>query len=410
MRYIELNFNRNKFSNILLIFFLFLLLFILMFALDCKKSFYNFVDYMVNNYYTARQLEVVNIDLTYDEMYEKIDSMEHILGYYVDNFRMDLDIVNLNSFPDNKLHIFPGFQGNMPISVYGRNILNDDEMICPYRLAKTGTSGFDTEYIDMKKYLGKTINLKNDVYSYEIWGERPKIIATNNYSFKIVGLYDYSAFGDQPYYCYMKSNVVDQLVNSNSPVFSSSYYPDDYLTDIGKDTGIFPYIVVFVDNNKNVSSVIQKFTEMGFECDTVLNIDFSFLHTFSVIFSIFVVIFILIIFIIFYILLMKNVKKRFNELRLLFAIGYNHNLITNILFLNYAICFGLGFFLAIIFNFLFNFLINKFISQNISLIGFNINIYWLGILLLFLLFILIFVIYYFILKKRIVKLLGSDYL
>ncbi len=410
MRYLLLDFKNNKIKNILSILFLLLIFFILIFVFDFKKSFSDYVLYMINNYYTARQIEVINTDLTYEEMYEKIDDMDHILGYYVDNFRIDLDIVSSFSFPDSELHIFPGFKDNMPVTIFGRDIINDDEMICPYRLAITGTSGFDTEYIDMKKYLGKIINLKSDVYSYEVWGEDPKIIATNNYSFKIVGLYDYSAFGDQPHYCYMNNDVVENLVSNNSPVFSDTYYPDDYVTEIGPETGIFPYIIVFVDDNKNVSSVMQQFKEMGFDCSTILNTDFTFLDNLNVIFSVFVIILIFIIFLILYFLSEKNIKMRFNELRLLSAIGYNYNLISLILLINYIICFSISFILAIICNYLVNYLVNDIISQNISLIGFSINIYRLEILIFLLLFIFIFVIHYFMIKKKINRLLGSDYL
>ena len=404
--YIILSLKNNKLSNFFLFICLFFVLLIIVVLTNFKLSFYKYLTYITENYYDARKIEAVNLDLTYEEMETQIRQIDHVADvFFFNDYRTGFDIKSSNESLLERMYVAPAGEGYMPQAIKGKNIEEETDLICPIKLANSGTNGFNTEFINMEDYLGKNITLTKDVYYLEKMGQEPVVIETKEYQFKIVGLYDYSAFGDEPYYCYTFKDVIGNIVKETNPIYADDYWPDNYLYESGPETGIFPYIDIIVDKNENVSYVENELEKLGFQHSTMFFIDYEFFDTVNILFNI-VLVFILIIFgLLFYTFLSKNMKKRYNELWILKAIGYNDNQITKIVLYNAFIIFCISFFLSIIFSLIINYFINTILSNNAQLIGLVIKNNYLAIFLIFIAFILEFIWFNYRLKSKVKVLL-----
>lgn len=98
-------------------------------------------------------------------------------------------------------------------------------------------------------------------------------------------------------------------------------------------------------------------------------------------------------------------KKRYNELWILKAIGYNDNQIAKIVLCNIFVIFCISFVLSVIISQIINHFINIFITKNVQLIGFVVKNNYLVILLIFTAFIVEFLYFNFRLKCKIKSLL-----
>ena len=406
LNYIKLNLKQNKIGNIFMFLCFLLVSFVIIELVNFKVSFYNYLKYITNNYYDARKIEVLNPELSYEDMIKQVKKINFVVDAFLESEYSDfLEVDNPKEFVEDRIYIKPSGNGYIPEIIVGKTIVADDEIICPFKLAIANTNGFNTKFVNLKPYIGKKIKLNKKIYFYEKFGEEPKVIDTKNYKLKIVGLYDYSAFGDEPYYCYMKKEVIGKIILDTTPIYSDTYYPDNYEYEIGSETGIYPWLQVIVDKNSNVSYVEKELEKLNFQHSSYYHIDNDFFSTTNIVFNIGLVVFIILFGIIFFTFLAKSLKKRHNELWILKAIGYGDKKISLIILISDFIIFAISYLFAIFLSFFINKIINNYLLNNAQLIGLKISFKYIYILCIFAIFIIEFLLFYKKAKKSISMLL-----
>ena len=383
------NFKNNKKSNFMLLISFIAILSVIIFIFNCKSSYLKFLDYIVDNYYDARRIDAINFDLTYDEMIDEISSIDHVLDVFLyEKYSTALDV---SDFEQKMLYINPGEKGFLPKAIYGRNIENSNEIICPIKMAISSTSGFSTDFIDMSKYLNKTLHTSKKIYYFYEYGNEPKIIDEKKYDLKIVGLYDYSAFGDEPYYCYMKKNEIGRIINETKEVYAENFWPDNYVTEDSEDSGIYVWLQVMIDENENVKYVENELDRLGYEHEVGYYINYDFFNYLDIIVNLIVLFTLIILAVVLYLNIDRNLKKEKNEMLILNSIGYNRKQISIILLSNVLIPFVISFILSILLNYVAYYILNIYIENNAQTVGLVLKFDILYLFILIVLFIIIFI-------------------
>lgn len=371
---IFLNILRNK-KHFLLVFALFTVILTAIIAtLNCKTSYFSYLNYITENYFDARRIDALKIGLTYEEMIDEISEIDHVLDVFMyEDYSTALDVEN---FEQEKIFLDPAGPGYTPIAILGRGIENTNEIICPIKLAKARSTGFDTEYIDMTKYLGEKITVNQNIYYYEIYGQEPVIIDTKYYELEIVGLYDYSAFGDEPYYCYMNKEELGTIVNDTQEVFAENFWPENFVVEDSIEDGVYTWLQIVVDDNKNVEQVEVELEKRGYDYLLGYYIDYDYFARLEIALNIIILISLLFFTIIFNLIINRYIKKRDNDIMILKSIGYNNKQITLSTLLNLIIPFILSFLVSLIINFGLYKILNNYIQTNAQLIGLTIQFYY----------------------------------
>ena len=396
-KYIYYDIKNNIGKNVLLVIIYIIILFTIILIFNYKSSYINYFDYIMNNYYDARRLDAIKYDVSYDEMIEEISSINHVLDVFLyEDYSTALDV---EDFEQDLIYINPGGEGFFPETIYGRDIENENEIICPIKMAKSSTSGFSTETIDMMDYLNKILDVKKDILYFYEYGKDPKVIDTKRYELKVVGLYDYTAFGDEPYYCYMEKNNIGNIIEETKEVYADDFWPEYVVTEDDEDSGIYVWLQVMVDDNKNVEYVENRLSDMGYEYELGYYIDYSYYDKMDIMIDLIVGVTLLILVIILILSIDKSINKRREEIELLKSIGYKNMQVTKIILANNLISFMVGLVISIILNNIVYYYFNKYIMYNAQLFGLRIRFNYIYVVVIILLFGFIFYFMY----KRIYK-------
>lgn len=243
------------------------------------KSVFNLYDLMSNRFF-SEELKTNNTNGL-------------IVAYTSDNETIP-NIVAGSNFPDNE-----GFY-----------------MICPEDLyAQTNLSGTDLikeitnkDKIDMKKYIGKTID-----FSYSAYDDNGKNIS-KNIEVDIVGVYKSNEHITEDNICYMNENLKKSVYYNIYSSMDSSLYELD-------ENSLF----IVMDDYSNYNAVVEELNKLGYSYDFFYEIDEEFLVNLKSSLNLFCFIIITISFILIVLLFGFCFYKNVYHFKLFEYLGYNEN-------------------------------------------------------------------------------------
>ena len=228
----------KKIIFILIIIVLFLLIFI-------PFTFYKTYKSAVNNMlYTDFSLRIINIEEGYDIANLNLETNKHVIKI-LNNFSYYYKEGYQDKNNEKRLTFIPAYSNFIPKITSGKNIENDNEIICPSKLS---FGVFDEEninnLIDMQEQLNKTLNFTFYKLIYHEDTDKTEEIPYT-YSFKLVGLYD---AGDTYTYdtCYLTEKSHSHIINETKPYNDQEY---------AKTTAIF---VDKYENVKEITDILDK--------------------------------------------------------------------------------------------------------------------------------------------------------
>lgn len=291
----------------------------------------------------------------------------------------------ITSKTDGNIRINAGDYNVFPVVVFGGKIENNEDnlIICPLKLiADSGVEGrkdlYEEDYIDMRQYLNKELNLT--YYSYDYSTEIPTRNIKYDDKYKLIGLYDSNNILANENVCYISYNKVHDI---NKLVYQQVY--NNFYTEL------YYHPLAIVDDSNNVDSVISDLSALGYTASKKLNIDTKLSNTIVVItmLLILVVSFISIMFI--YMYVKKNLKDEREEIGIFKALGFSSEHILKLKWVELFIIMLIGFLFSLIFYIIIYMLVNYTICNgSIMWSKFTIN-FQLNLILLLLLSIFIIV-------------------
>lgn len=348
------------------------LIFILIFVpFTFYKTYKKAVDEILNS---TPDLRIIEID---SESIDKFSSIKlnnkHIVKilynneYYIKYAFMN-DIDNANH-----ITVKPNYNFFTPNTVYGTNLKNEYDIICPSKLA---FGVFDdkniNDFFDMTKFLNEEIPLTFYKIVYNSLTGREESIP-NTYNFRVVGLYDAQksySYGT----CYISEKTLNSIVDDTRP-----YNIEDYYYTVS----------IFVDKYKNVSEITKILDQNNIEY-FVSKLDTDFLDVTLKVSLLLVIIFILGSIFILNIYLKIYLKERTKNIILYKALGFEQKDIKKILSFSIFELLIISILYSIIFIFILKYIILFVLKDNVTFLGLNIKISFLPAFLYFAIIYLIF--------------------
>ncbi len=306
------NILRNTKNKILII--IFTLLFILLFVdVIFLKNFNDYIDYAVNNNIGFRTFYIYSENKEEQESIDEIKKLDHVLDVYNTKYSIfvgetDLTFTGL----DGELAIKYGTQNTIPKSIIGKSIadIKSGEIICPYVFYPDSNASLLN--IDKDKIIepDKALNLEFNLYYNKRNSETNRDdITKESKKFKVVGLYDSTQVMNYNNECYLNSEDIKFLIDSEF------YQTNDELT----------YLSVIADKQENIEQIKNEISNMGYMVDEGTTVGFDTSNT-TMILTLSSVLFLIIWIAIFFIIVNyanKNLKEEGKYLGIIRACGYN---------------------------------------------------------------------------------------
>jgi len=191
----------------------------------------------------------------YNKIFNKVLEIDHVVEIY--NFVYFTEGVSPLEYKDGIINFLYGSNNTIPQNIYGETINSNSTgvAICPLQFYPYSIDDYKTisEYIDGKTLLGTYITISEPIFKKEN-GKIIKTKETYNKKYKIVGLYDATQTDDGFSACYISAKDIKELHNT---ILLEANGERDFST-----------ILAIVDDLKNVDTVINQLTEMGYKVET----------------------------------------------------------------------------------------------------------------------------------------------
>lgn len=326
-----LNIKRSKFRSVLFILFIFLVLMLGSIALNYQYSMNTYVDSYLNNSIYARTIYVANLEeedrtTFFDRLYQ----YDHI-SYVYNNYKLYKDLY-FNNFPIEGnifstiiLPIGGDFKLNI---VKGHDIQDDYDIICPVNMVIQLGNNNDVlptsdDLYDISDWVGKEIDVT--YYKKKMKNlEEGSIINTYNQKFKLVGVYDTVNSYDSYSTCYMKDNVLEDIVDESQTIYMGEYKS---ITEHMEST-----YKIIVDDPRNTKQVYQQLVDDGWEYPTMAyDTDLTAFKIIDIVVLVVTLLVLVLSCLIFYIFLNKNIKDYQYDIGLYKTFGFKNKIISKIM-------------------------------------------------------------------------------
>ncbi len=275
------------------------------------KTYDEASNFLMNNSYSVKMIQIIREDQKEDVLKLNLQDEAHVVTIIKDMNEYYAAVYWPEQNKNLTLGIFQNIDSFVPSVIKGHSIINEDEIICPNRLA---FGAYDDKYVedllDMEKYLNKEIEIKN----YQKISKDE--IKEYTYKVKIVGLFDptlnYNYNG-----CYGSRDFVKKLYEDWKPY----NYDDAY----------YKAMTIFVDDYRNVSKITNILNENKIDY-SVPNIEIFFMD--SIVNSVYIlsVAFFIISTITLYIYVVNYIKSKRKNIALYRALGYSYSTIQFIIY------------------------------------------------------------------------------
>ena len=326
-----LNIKRSKFRSVLFILFTFLVLMLGSIALNYQYSMNTYVDNYLNNSIYARTIYVANLEeedrtTFFDRLYQ----YDHI-SYVYNNYKLYKDLyfnnfpIEGNTFSTIILPIGGDFKLNI---VKGHDIQDDYDIICPVNMVIQLANNNDVlptsdDLYDISDWVGKEIDVT--YYKKKMKNlEEGSIINTYNQKFKLVGVYDTVNSYDSYSTCYMKDNVLEDIVDESQTIYMGEYKS---ITEHMEST-----YKIIVDDPRNTKQLYQQLVDDGWEYPTMAyDTDLTAFKIIDIVVLVVTLLVLVLSCLIFYIFLNKNIKDYQYDIGLYKTFGFKNKVISKIM-------------------------------------------------------------------------------
>lgn len=391
-----IHYKKRTISNIVITFSIILIILI---AFTASNTIINFIEENIN-----KNIEYRTMYVKYDVMQESLSSVTKKLSEVKNVIKViEQDkyqsYITIDKFKTNKtdgeINIIASDSTLLPPVVVGRSPNSNDKnyLICPTKFIadsnlSTRTDLTKEDYIDGKNFLKKEITIK--YYSYDYSKEIPEILNRYEEQYQLIGLYNTYDNYAKDNTCYTSFTNVARI-NENMSGNSEEYTEEVYY-----------HPIIIIDDSKNIDSVYEEITSMGYTPIKRMNIDRNLINNIKLISLSVILIAIVISIICMITIILKNIKDQEQEIGLLKALGYT-NANISLSFLVESLIIGLISLIisTSIYTILYFIISNLINNTNLIFTKITINYSWYSVLISFIIIIIIPVISTFTWFKRI---------
>ena len=329
----------RKKSSLSYVILTFVLSLVILIVLTLTNTICDYISKNIDNNIEYRTVFVKYdvIDESLNSVINKVKKINHV-SVVLEKDEYDT-YVKINEFKssktDGEVNLVATTPDMSPPIIYGRNI-NENEnniLICPINFIADSNASersdlYKEDYVDIKKYLNKYIDIR--YYTYDYSHEIPQKIKENVSKYQLIGLYDSSDSYSNNNVCYASTSdilKINRISNGNM---------EEYVQ------GVYWYPIAIIDNSRNVQSVVDKINDLGYTSVQKLEINTELIDnikTASLIISILISFLSFFCIRIFVSKLLKDIKS---DIGILKAIGYTNNYIFMIVLLEIIILSSIG--------------------------------------------------------------------
>lgn len=387
-----LNIKRSKFRSVLFILFTFLVLMLGSIALNYQYSMNTYVDNYLNNSIYARTIYVGN---PYEEdrtsFFNRLYKYDHIS--YVYNQNKVYKEVYFNNFPisDNTYATtFLPIGGDFKLNIVkGHDIQDDYDIICPVNMVIQLGNNNDVlptsaDLYDISDWVGKEIDVT--YYKKKMKNlEEGSIINTYNQKFKLVGVYDTVNSYDSYSTCYMKDNVLEEIVDESQTIYMGEYKSiTDHMETAYK---------IIVDDPRNTKQVYQQLVDDGWIYPTIAyDTDLTAFKIIDIVVLVVTLLVLVLSCLIFYIFLNKNIKDYQYDIGLYKTFGFKNKIISKIMLYQSLILSVFSYILCLITSIIVCYVIDMSLNNDLNNLWLNALISPIYMIIIFIVLLLICVI------------------
>ena len=387
-----LNIKRSKFRSALFILFTFLVLMLGSIALNYQYSMNTYVDNYLNNSIYARTIYVANLEeedrtTFFDRLYQ----YDHI-SYVYNNYKLYKDLyfnnfpIEGNTFSTIILPIGGDFKLNI---VKGHDIQDDYDIICPVNMViqlgnNNGVLPTEDDLYDISDWVGKEIDVT--YYKKKMKNlEEGSIINTYNKKFKLVGVYDTVNSYDSYSTCYMKDNVLEDIVDESQTIYMGEYKS---ITEHMEST-----YKIIVDDPRNTKQVYQQLVDDGWEYPTMAyDTDLTAFKIIDIVVLVVTLLVLVLSCLIFYIFLNKNIKDYQYDIGLYKTFGFKNKIISKIMLYQSLILSVFSYILCLITSIIVCYVIDMSLNNDLNNLWLNALISPIYMIIIFIVMILLIII------------------
>lgn len=303
---------------------------LLLFILNVKTNMYNYISNTIIENVGFRTI-LIGPNYNYDDYgLNTIKNIEHISYTYSSKYA---STSIESSFKNN---YFDGIITLMPSKLIDNNNLSNGEAICPINFYPSSSA--DELLVDNSKslsgrsLLNKTFTIKYNDYLKEL---------------KIISLYDSISTSTIANTCYVSDKVIKEI--------------RDYQES--SNEGVIYGIIAVVDKKENVTDVLNKLTNLGFDASIELEADTSMFNNINIICNSLTIIISLALILIIYFYIKKKIYNDNKNIGILRSIGFN-KLSLYLYYLNEILLLSLISFIISVIIFITLFLLIKYIYIN----------------------------------------------
>ena len=352
----------------------------------------NYANNYVNNSLNARTFFVFNVDKVNDkEFLDGLYSYEHIdFAYSINRLSKDIRLQDFPNDGDEKIISLLPIGGNLKLNiVYGHDIQDDYDIICPVNMVIQLGNNNDVlptsdDLYDISDWVGKEIDVT--YYKKKMKNlEEGSIVNTYNQKFKLVGVYDTVNSFDSYYSCYMKDDILEEIVDESQTIYTGEYTSiTDHMETAYK---------IIVDDPRNTKQVHQQLVDDGWIYPTMAyDTD---LTAFKIIDIVVLVVSLLVLALsclIFYIFLNKNIKDYQYDIGLYKTFGFKNKIISKIMLYQSLILSVFSYILCLITSIIACYVIDMSLNKDLNNLWLNALISPIYMIIIFIVLLLICVI------------------
>lgn len=303
---------------------------LLLFILNFKTNMYNYINNTIIENVGFRTI-LIGPNYNYDDYgLNTIKNMNHISYTYSSKYA---STSIESSFKNN---YFDGIITLMPSKLIDNNNLSNGEAICPINFYPSSSA--DELLVDNSKslsgrsLLNKTFTIKYNDYLKEL---------------KIISLYDSVSTSTIANTCYVSYDLITEI--------------KDYQES--SNEGVIYGIIAVVDKKENVTDVLNKLTNLGFDASIQLEADTSMFNNINIICNALTIIISLALILIIYFYIKKKIYNDNKNIGILRSIGFN-KLSLYLYYLNEILLLSLISFIISVIIFISLFFLIKYIYIN----------------------------------------------
>lgn len=365
---LSLNLKSNRIKK-----FIFSFLFILFFLignilLNSNFIIDNYVYQSINGSLEERTVSVYNKDLNYEDTISELKKYNEVSELYNSGYNMAY--VSVDILGDKEISLKP-----LPLKekkiLYGTNVKDNEEIICPVYLASIEDIK-TSQFIELKNYLNKYINISyNSYYYYSSSINDKKINQSYSKKLKLVGLYvpEKNMTNSTYLECYMNESEIIKINQESKNTYSKEFLANNTVYEDGINT------TVILNNKKNIPDFKNKLEKNSFYVnDVMFEIDKDLVKMIQVISRIGFIVMLIFIITISTLYINNIIHDEKYNIGLYKTFGFDNNCISKVINLHIYTIVLLSYILSIIFLLFLIKIVKMILSQYIVFMSININL------------------------------------